>query len=101
MKRLQQFLAIVCALAVAMPAFAQDPIDTRGDTRFIRNWQGRTIAPINVSNSARLESLVRAGKIYLSLQDAVALALENNIDIEIQRYAPRLAEADLLRARAG
>src|SRR5205809_3696812 len=102
MKRLQQVVALVCAWAVAVPAFAQDPnIDTRGTTRFIGAWQGRSVAPISLSNSTRLDSLVRAGKIYLSLQDAIALALENNIDIEIQRYAPRLAEIDLMRARAG
>src|SRR6516164_6339667 len=64
-------------------------------------YQGHTIAPINLTNSGRLDSLVRAGKIYLSLQDAIALALENNLDIEVQRYALPLAQADLLRAKAG
>ena len=59
------------------------------------------LAPINLSNSGRMEALLRAGRLYLSLQDAVALALENNLDIELQRYGPRLAEADLLRAKAG
>ncbi len=44
---------------------------------------------------------MRAGKLYLSLQDCIAAALENNIDIEIQRYSSPLAQADLLRARAG
>ena len=59
------------------------------------------MAPVNVSNSSRLDQLVRAGSLYLSLNDAIAAALENNIDIEIQRYLPRLAEADIARARAG
>ena len=36
-----------------------------------------------------MEALLRAGRLYLSLQDAVALALENNLDIELQRYGPR------------
>ncbi len=49
----------------------------------------------------RLESLLRAGRIYLSLQDAIALALENNLDIELQRYGPRIADTDILRAKAG
>jgi outer membrane protein TolC len=54
-----------------------------------------------MANSARLDSLLRAGKLYLSLQDAIALALENNLDVELQRYAPAIAESDLLRAKGG
>jgi outer membrane protein TolC len=70
------------------------------------NWVTRPyrdpgVGAISLRNSNRAEQLIRAGKIYLSLRDAIALALENNLDIEIQRYGPRLAEADLLRAEAG
>ena len=60
--------------------------------------------PINQSirgDSPRMDTLVRAGNLYLSLRDAVALAIENNLDVEYQRITPFLAEADLLRARAG
>jgi outer membrane protein len=62
--------------------------------------------PINVpqphlGNSPRLASLLRDGKIYLSLSDAVALALENNYDIAIARINLDIADADLLRAKAG
>jgi len=72
-------------------------------------WQGRLtepyswrdVAPINVSNSNRLDQLLRAGKLYLSLQDVIALALENNLDIELQRYGPRISQADLDRANSG
>jgi outer membrane protein TolC len=56
---------------------------------------------VNLGNSTRIESLVRAGRIYLSLQDAIALALENNLDIELQRYGPRIAATDVQRAQAG
>jgi outer membrane protein TolC len=59
------------------------------------------VAPINLTNSGRLEALIRAGNLYLSLQDAIALALENNLDIEMQRYNPAIADANVLRARAG
>src|SRR6476469_7482149 len=52
-------------------------------------------------NSSRIESLVRAGNLYLSLQDAIALALENNLDIATQRYATPIAKTDLLRAQGG
>src|ERR1035438_5171692 len=54
-----------------------------------------------MQNSSRLESLIRAGTLYLSLEDAITLALENNIDIEVARYGPQIAQSDYLRARAG
>lgn len=66
-----------------------------------RPFREPSLTPLNLGNSGRLEALVRAGKLYLSLQDAVALALENNLDIEISRYGPQAAQADYLRAKAG
>jgi outer membrane protein TolC len=60
--------------------------------------------PINQpirGDSPRLDSLTRAGNLYLSLRDAIALAIENNLDVEYQRITPLLADADLMRARAG
>ena len=84
----------------------QPPAEQRNGSWLTRNsFTGRfrysEVEPINVTNSPRLEQLVRAGRIYLSLQDTIALALENNLDIELQRYGPRIAEADLMRAEAG
>ncbi len=58
------------------------------------------IPPVNLVNSGRLEQLIRAGNIYLSLEDAIALALENNLDIEMSRYGPQIAQSDYL-AREG
>jgi outer membrane protein TolC len=54
-----------------------------------------------LGNSPRLEQLLRDGKIYLSLADAVALALENNYDIEIARINLDIADTDILRSKAG
>ena len=54
-----------------------------------------------LANSARLEHLIRDGKLYLSLNDAIALALENNLDLAIARYNLPIADADLLRTKAG
>ncbi|MCZ2149110.1 MAG: TolC family protein [Bryobacterales bacterium] len=68
---------------------------------WLQKYKYQDVAPINLQNSGRLESLIRAGRIYLSLQDAIALALENNLDLEIQRYSIPIAETELLRARAG
>lgn len=59
------------------------------------------VAPVQLQNSRRLEALFQSGKITLSLQDAIAVALENNLDLELVRYAPRLAATDVLRADAG
>ncbi|PYX46410.1 MAG: TolC family protein [Acidobacteria bacterium] len=59
------------------------------------------LAPPNLGNSPRIDSLMREGKIYLSIDDAVALALENNLDLDIARYNLNIAEADVLRSRSG
>jgi outer membrane protein TolC len=54
-----------------------------------------------LGNSPRLDQLLRDGKIYLSLSDAVTLALENNYDIEIARINLDIADTDILRTKAG
>jgi len=59
------------------------------------------LAQPNAGNSPRIDSLMQDGKIYLSIDDAVALALENNLDLDIARYNLDIAGADLLRAKAG
>src|SRR6202161_3457225 len=61
----------------------------------------RHIGPPNLANTARIDQLMHDGKLYLSLNDAIALALENNLDIAIARYNLNIADTDLLRARAG
>jgi outer membrane protein TolC len=58
-------------------------------------------APPRFDNTLRLDDLLKNGKIYLSLSDAIMLAIENNFDIEIQRYNLDIADTDLLRARSG
>jgi outer membrane protein len=67
----------------------------------IRPYLAPQIPPIRLQNSGRLNSLVRAGMLYLTVQDAIALVLENNIDIEVARYNPIIAEWQLERSRAG
>ena len=59
------------------------------------------IPKANFANSVRLDNLVKDGKIYLSLSDAIALAIENNYDIAIARYDLDIADTDILRTRAG
>jgi outer membrane protein TolC len=90
-----------------------EPLSLRQSERDFSNPAGRfkgnpinmyrptTIAKSNFENSVRLTDLVKDGKIYLSLSDAIALALENNYDIAIARYYLDIADTDLLRAKAG
>lgn len=67
----------------------------------IAPYQARHLPPPNLANTARIDQLMHDGKLYLSLDDAVALALENNLDIAIARYNLNIADTDVLRARAG
>jgi outer membrane protein TolC len=103
-------LAIPLCLAMAAPVFAQAdntanglPLDSGHNFiyRLTRNYQARDVRAVSFEDSPRIDKLLRAGSIYLSLRDAIALALENNLDIESSRYAPKLALADLQRASAG
>ena len=59
------------------------------------------VSAADFTNSTRLDRLLRAGNIYLSLHDAVALAIENNLDIELDRYSLPIASSELLRAKGG
>ena len=55
----------------------------------------------HLPNSPRLEQLIRDGKLYISLKDAISLALENNLDVAIARYNLPIADTDILRTKAG
>jgi outer membrane protein TolC len=61
----------------------------------------RIVGPAQLTDSPRLEQLTRGGNLYLSVRDVIALALENNIDIAIQRYGPFLQQEVLRRAEGG
>ncbi|HZZ17651.1 MAG TPA: TolC family protein, partial [Candidatus Sulfotelmatobacter sp.] len=61
----------------------------------------KELAQPDFGNSPRIDSLMKEGKIYLSIDDAVALTLENNLDIDIARYNLNIAAADFLRAKSG
>jgi outer membrane protein len=64
-------------------------------------YTAREVVPPDLTNSPRIEQLMRDGKIYLSMDDAVALALENNLDIAIQRYNLNIADTEILRTKGG
>jgi outer membrane protein TolC len=64
-------------------------------------YEGRTLKSPKLTNSPRIDQLIHDGKLRLSLNDAIALALENNLDLAIARYNFDIADTDILRTRAG
>src|SRR5271165_5430568 len=98
MKPIRSFTALFSVwLALAPWTWAQEmqPEPRKEDTtprldaenphwysRFTHPYEPRIVPPVNVSNSTRLDALLRGGNLYLSLQDAIALGIENNLDIE-------------------
>ncbi|HVR23058.1 MAG TPA: TolC family protein, partial [Candidatus Polarisedimenticolia bacterium] len=67
----------------------------------LQPYRAQELAQPNLANSSRIDALMRDGKIYLSIDDAVALTLENNLDIDIARYNLNIADTDYLRAKSG
>src|SRR5438309_10326826 len=100
MRQMKPCLAIFCTFLMLFPAggFAAEH-SLLG--RISRPYRQPAVSANSLANSSRIESLLRAGNLYLSLQDAVALALENNIDLAIQRYGPMIADTSLEIAEAG
>src|SRR5262249_54571733 len=104
------FPGFLSALLLAAAAFAQTsevtvemPPERPVVGLFLRpfHFEKRIVPPPKLTNPPRLEVLVRAGNLYLSAQDVIALVLENNIDIAVQRYNPLLARESLRRAESG
>src|SRR6267143_3488327 len=111
-----RFLTHAALLFVFAPGFAlaqesHEPVNDRTPqirssdgtffNRFGNPYKAREVSPVNLQNSQRIFDLMRAGQLYLSLDDAIALALENNLDIELERFLPKIADTDLLRAHGG
>ncbi len=69
----------------------------------IPGWprKAQQVRPVNFENSTRIHDLIRSGNLYLSLSDALALAVENNLDIELQRFSIPVADTEVRRAKGG
>lgn len=91
------------AFAQSLEVSIEDPQPSPFVGAMLRPFQiqRRIVAPVRLSNTPRLEMLVRGGNLYLSVQDVIALVLENNLDIAIQRYGPALAREVLRRTQGG
>src|SRR5437016_710130 len=107
-------ICAVAAISLASLAAPQEPPGSRdqapqieiNDTggfwgRVLRPYRPEFVPPVSFQDSNRIENLLRGGNLYLSLQDAIALSLENNLDVELQRFGPRFADTDLLRSKGG
>jgi outer membrane protein len=88
----------IAALALLFPTacLAQGPLP-----QAVAPVAPRIDTPVNFNNSARVHELIRSGNLYLSLSDALALAIENNLDIELERYGLPAAETEVIRAKGG
>lgn len=96
---------LLATLLAAMQLSAQQvaaiaPVPPQGNS-VLRPYLAPEAPPIRAANSPRLATLLRGGNLYLTAHDAIALALENNIDLEIARYSPILADWRVTRALAG
>ena len=91
------------AAAQPQPVTYQGPfhIELPHSRNFFARYMPSTVPPLDLQNSPRLQNLERDGKLYISLQDAMALALENNLVLASFRYNFPIAQADLLRTKAG
>ena len=91
-------IAPVSSLGLAKYNFTNGP---HAFPNLLKPYQQIHIDEPVITNSPRLQQLIHDGKLELSLEDAVELALENSLDIGVQRYYPWIADASILKAKAG
>jgi outer membrane protein TolC len=100
-------VALVAALLAIVSCTMQAQVHTPAELQMPHSYnpsgpyKGDSVAAPVLTNSPRLDRLIRDGKLYLSLKDAIDLALENNLDLAIARYNLPIADTDLLRTQGG
>jgi outer membrane protein TolC len=111
--RLPALIVALCAYMLIFQAiiFAQadkpgapQAVQQSNDGGFLSGifqYHERSVPRLVLENSPRIETLASNGKLVLTLANALALALENNLDVAVQRYIPEFAQTDLLRSKAG
>lgn len=98
------FVSLTTGTGHAQSRAAATPDLTHGPRAFpdlLNPYRPNPIPPLDLENSPRLHDLLRDGKLPLTLSQALALAIENNLDISVQRFVHPIAEADLLRTSSG
>lgn len=91
-------IAPVSSLGLAKHDFSRGP---SAFPDLFRPYRPIGIEPPVLANSPRIEQLIHDGKLSITLQDAIELALENSLDIAVQRYYPWTADTDILKTSAG
>jgi outer membrane protein len=91
-------IAPVSSLGLAKHNYSKGP---RPFPNIFRPYQSNHVDPTVLTNSPRIDQLISDGKLRITLQDAVELALENSLDIAVQRYYPWIADDSILKANSG
>jgi outer membrane protein len=91
---------LCCASLLSAQEASIEPVRPSAPV-IVRPYLAPTVPPIRLTDTSRLSALMRGGILYLTVQDAIALVLENDIDLEVDRYNPILAEWNLERSQAG
>ncbi|MGA7754518.1 MAG: TolC family protein, partial [Candidatus Sulfotelmatobacter sp.] len=89
------------APAPAKPATVALQFDMPKSHNPLKAYASDTVPEPTLANSPHIDQNVRDGKLYLSLKDAIELALEDNLDLAIARYNLPIANTDIVRTQAG
>lgn len=95
------WLVIFSTTLASSQSVAPIPLELPKSPNPFNAYMPATVPAPTLSNSPRLDQLIRDGKLYISLRDAISLALENNLDLAIARYNLPIANTDILRTKAG
>ncbi len=94
-------LSVLSLFASQCSAQTPQEVEKPHGPLLVRSYLPSSVPAVNLHNSDHLHSLIRAGRLYLTVQDAIALAIENNLDLEVDRYGPLGAVWALERAQGG
>ncbi|HLY18142.1 MAG TPA: TolC family protein [Bryobacteraceae bacterium] len=97
----RSLVACICVASLCAAQDSQYSIERPHLPVPLRSYAPATVSTSRPGNSKRLHELLRAGRLYLTVQDALALAIENNLNLEVDRYGPLLAQTALERSKAG
>ncbi|HUJ21151.1 MAG TPA: TolC family protein [Bryobacteraceae bacterium] len=94
--------SLVAGSCLISQASAQQPLIAKPKApAVVRPYMGAAVPPARLLNTELIHRLIRAGKLYLTVQDAIACAIENSLDLEVDRYGPIAADWELERQHAG
>jgi outer membrane protein TolC len=94
-------LAAQCTAQQGSQGVAPQTVEKPRGPLVVRSYLPTSVPPVQLRNSDHLHNLIRAGHLYLTVQDAITLAIENNLDLEVDRYGPLNAEWNLERTQGG